>query len=375
MQGSARLFRDPMNFRASTRIDPTCVVDIRPRSAIPPRGWLNFGAIAAVVAGFALIIAKNLPSSANNELINVSYDPTRELYQTLDLEFTAAYEKRTGRRISVVASHGGSSRQARSVISGEQPADVVTLGLFSDIDALRKRGLIANGWADRLPNHSRPYTSTIVFLVRRGNPKGIRDWPDLIRDDVQIVTPDPRTSANGKLSALAAWGAIITRGGTETEAAKYLKTFYQHVPVMDKGARSAAMTFTLEEIGDVYLTWENEAIREAAQAQGKVQIVYPPVSILAEPYVAWVDANVAHHSTLAIAQAYLQFLFTDQAQATIARLGYRPYKQNIAGDNGVQLSPINLFPITAIARDWDDAQQKFFAENGIVDTAMGSRPE
>jgi sulfate/thiosulfate transport system substrate-binding protein len=341
----------------------------------PSRNWLNFSAIAAVLAGFALIIAKNLPGGTNNKLINVSYDPTRELYQNLNLEFSAAYEKQTGQRITVVESHGGSSRQARSVISGEQQADVVTLGLFSDIDLLRKRGLIANGWVDRLPNHSRPYTSTIVFVVRRGNPKGIRDWPDLIRDDVQIVTPDPRTSANGKLSALAAWGAIVTRGGSEAEAAKYLKTFYQHVPVMEKGARSAAMTFTLEEIGDVHLTWENEAIREVAQPPGQMQIVYPPVSILAEPYVAWVDANVERHGTLAIAQAYLQFLFTDQAQATIARFGYRPYKQQVAGDNGLQLPPITLFPITAIARDWDDAQQKFFAENGIIESAMGSQSE
>jgi sulfate/thiosulfate transport system substrate-binding protein len=363
-----------MNFRGSTRIDPAFGVDIRSRS-VTPRGWLNFGAIAAVVAGFALIIAKNLPGSPNKELVNVSYDATRELYQTLNLEFAAAYEKRTGRRITVVESHGGSSRQARSVISGEQPADVVTLGLFSDVDALRKLGLIANGWTERLPNHSCPYTSTIVFVVRRGNPKGIRDWPDLIRDDVQIVTPDPLTSANGELSALAAWGSIITRGGTEAEATKYLKSFYRHVPVMDKGARSAAMTFMLEEIGDVHLTWENEAISEVAQGQGHLQVVYPPVSILAEPYVAWVDANVAHHGTLAVAQAYLQFLFTDQAQMTIARFGYRPYKPHLAGDNLVQLPPITLFPITAIARDWDDAQQKFFSENGIVDSAIGPRLE
>jgi sulfate/thiosulfate transport system substrate-binding protein len=341
----------------------------------PPRNWLSFGAIAAVLAGFALIVGKNLPSRTNDQLVNVSYDATRELYQSLDLEFTAAYEKRTGRRITVAESHDGSSRQARSVISGEQPADVVTLGLFSDVDMLRKRGLIANGWADRLPNHSRPYTSTIVFVVRQGNPKHIRDWPDLIRNDVQIVTPDPRTSANGKLSALAAWGVIITRGGNEAEAEEYLKSFYQHVPVMDNSARSAAMTFTLEEIGDVHLTWENEAISEVAQAQGKLQVVYPPVSILAEPYVAWVDANVTRHGTLAVAQAYLQFLFSDEAQMAIARLGYRPYRQNITGYKDVQLPSITLFPITAIARDWDDAQQKFFGENGIVDSALGSGSE
>jgi sulfate/thiosulfate transport system substrate-binding protein len=228
-----------LNFKVYPRIDPSFGVNMWSPPVTLPRSWLNLGAIAAVVAGFALIIAKNLPSGTNNQLVNVSYDATRELYQTLDVEFAVAYEKRTGRHITVAASNGGSSRQARSVISGEQPADVVTLGLFSDVDVLRKWGLIANGWADRLPNHSRLYTSTIVFVVRQGNPKRIRDWPDLIRDDVQIVTPDPRTSANGKLSALAAWGAITTRGGTEAEAAKYLKIFYQHVPVMDKGARAA----------------------------------------------------------------------------------------------------------------------------------------
>jgi sulfate/thiosulfate transport system substrate-binding protein len=364
-----------MNFRDSTPIDPSFSIDLQSRAANPPRSWLNFAAIGAVVAGFALIIAKNLQGSTNNALVNISYDATLDLYQSLDLEFTAAYQKRTGRHITVVESHGGSSRQAQSVVSGEQAADVVTLGLFSDVDVLRKHGLVANGWADRLPNHSRPYTSTIVFVVRLGNPKHIRDWPDLIRGDVQIITPDPRTSANGKLSVLAAWGAITTRGGTEGEAEEYLKSFYQHVPEMDKSARSAAMTFTLEEVGDVHLTWENEAISEVAQAQGHLQVVYPPVSILAEPSVAWVDANVARHGTLGIAQAYLQFLFSDQAQMTIARFSYRPYRQNLAGYKDFQLPSITLFPITAIARDWDDAQQKFFAENGIVDSAMGSRSE
>jgi sulfate transport system substrate-binding protein len=285
--------------------------------------WINFGAVAAVLVAFALIFAKNAPGNTTNQLLNVSYDPTRELYQKLNTEFVVEYEKRTGRHITVVQSHGGSSHQARTVISGEQQADVVTLGLFSDVDALRKRGLIANDWADRLPNHSRPYTSTIVFVVRQGNPKNIRDWPDLVHSDVQIITPDPRTSGNGKLSALAAWGSIVTRGGTEAEARAYLKAFYQHVAVMDAGARSAAMTFALQEIGDVQLTWENEAIREVNESDGKLQLVYPPVSILAEPYVAWVDANVARRGTRAVAQAYLEFLFTDQAQLTIASLGYR----------------------------------------------------
>jgi len=335
--------------------------------------WINIGAVAAVIVAFALISAKNAPGNTDNQLLNVSYDPTRELYQQLNAEFVTDYEKRTGRHITVVQLHGGSSRQARTVVSGEQPADVVTLGLFSDVDALRKRGLIASGWADRLPNHSRPYPSTIVFVVRKGNPKNIRDWPDLIGRDVQIITPDPRTSGNGKLSALAAWGAIVTRGGSETAARAYLESFYQHVAVMDAGARAAAMTFALEEVGDVQLTWENEAIREVNESNGKLQIVYPPVSILAEPYVAWVDANVARRGTAEVAQAYLEFLFTDQAQATIASLGYRPYRENVSGTSKLHLPNITLFPITAVAGNWDDAQQKFFAENGIIDTVIGSR--
>jgi sulfate/thiosulfate-binding protein len=337
--------------------------------------WINFGAVTAVVVAFGLIFAKNLPGNTGLQLLNVSYDPTRELYQRLNVEFVAAYAKRTGRQVTVVQSHGGSSRQARRVINGEQPADVVTLGLYSDVDALRKRGLLASNWADRLPNHSRPYTSTIVFVVRQGNPRNIRDWPDLIRSGVEIITPDPATSSNGKLSALAAWGAVVTRGGTEADARAYLKALYRHVPIMDAGARNAAMTFTAQAIGDVQLTWENEAIREVADAAGKLQIVYPPVSILAEPYVAWVDANVERGGRQAVAQAYLEFLFTDEAQATIASLGYRPYKEAVLHEASVQLPRITLFPITAVARDWDDAQQKFFAENGIIDTVMGSGPK
>jgi sulfate/thiosulfate transport system substrate-binding protein len=325
---------------------------------------------------FALIFAKNAPGNTNpdNQLLNVSYDATRELYQQIDADFAADYEKRTGRRISVVDSHGGSSRQSRTVISGENPADVVTLGLFTDVDSLRKRGLIPNNWVDRLPNHSQPYTSTIVFVVRQGNPRNIHDWPDLIRSDTLIITPDPKTSGNGKLSALSAWGAIVTRGGTEADARAYLKIFYQHVPpVMDPGARSAAMTFTAAETGDVQLSWEDEAIREVAESKGRLEIVYPPVSILAEPYVAWVDANVDRRGTKAVAQAYLEYLFTDQGQETIAKYGYRPLKPEAAQQAKVQFPNITLFPITAIARNWDDAQQKFFAENGILDTVIGTR--
>lgn len=336
--------------------------------------WINVGAVAAVIAGFALIVVKNAPGRAGAlQLVNVSYDPTRELYQALNPLFVASYERDTGDHWTVVQSHGGSSRQARKVISGEQPADVVTLGLFSDIDALRKAGLIATNWADRLPNHSQPYTSTIVFVVRQGNPSSIRDWPDLLAPGLEVVTPDPRTSSNGKLAALAAWAATITRGGSEAEARAYLRDLYQHASELDEGARGAATRFAVQEVGDVHLTWESEALREVADSKGKLQIVYPPVSILAEPYVAWVDSTVARNGHLPAARAYLSFLFSDTAQETIARLGYRPYRADMAVKAGVALPSITLVPVSAIARDWEDAYSKFFAESGIVEAIVGTR--
>lgn len=331
---------------------------------------LNIGAVLAIFVAFACIVAKNAPMSGGVRLLNVSYDPTRELYQALNAQFVTDYQLRTGQQVRILQSHGGSSRQARAVISGAEPADVVTLGLYSDVDALRKRGLIAGGWADRLPNHSQPYTSTIVFVVRAGNPKHILDWPDLVRAGVEIITPNPRTSGNGKLSALAAWGAIVSRGGSEADARAYLQRFYEHVPVLDDGARGSAMTFAVQEIGDVHLTWENEAVREAAEAHGRLQIIYPPVSILAEPYVAWVDANVARNGTATAARAYLEYLFSDRAQLTLAHLGYRPFKQQIVQQAGLSLPPIALFPITAIARSWDEAQEKFFGDDGIIDAVL-----
>jgi sulfate/thiosulfate-binding protein len=333
---------------------------------------LNIAAILAVVIAFGLILAKNSPENRKDTLLNVSYDPTRELYQTLNPVFEAELAEQTGQHLRIDQSHGGSSRQSRAVQSGDEPADVVTLGLYSDVDALRKRGLIADRWADRLPNHSQPYTSTIVFVVRQGNPKDIHDWPDLLHPGVEIITPDPKTSGNGKLSALAAWGAIVTRGGSEADAKRYLESFYQHVRVLDAGARAAATTFALAEIGDVHLTWENEALREVAESNGRLELVYPPVSILAEPYVAWVDANVQKHSTEREARRYLEFLFSDAAQRIMAQLGYRPYKSQFLQDNA-QLAPINLFPVTAIARDWADAQEKFFADNGIIDIVLHER--
>lgn len=326
-----------------------------------------FGVVAIVAAG-VLIGAKNIQPAAPNTLLNVSYDPTREVYAALDPAFVKQYHDQSGTTVHVTASHGGSGWQTRSVIDGSAKADVVSLALISDVDALAKHGLIPADWQHRLPNNSVPYTSTVVFVVRKGNPKHIADWPDLIKDGVSVVTPDPRTSGNGKLSVLAGWGSVTTRGGTEAQARDYLKALFAHVAVADPGARGSSTSFTVQKIGDVHLTWENEALREVAAAPDELQIVRPPVSIKAEPAVAWVDANVAGTKTETYAKAYLNYLFTDAAQEVIAQHGYRPIKPAILAAHRGQLPDIALFPITAIAKDWDDANEKFFGDNGIITT-------
>ena len=217
--------------------------------------WLNIAAIAGVAVAVGLIVANNRDSGAPIGLLNVSYDPTRELYRDINGAFTARVLKDSGRRIEIHQSHGGSSHQARLAASGELKPDVVTLGLPSDVEVLHKYGLIADGWAARLPNHSRPYSSTIVFVVRRGNPRAIHDWPDLIRPGIEVITPDPRSSGNGKLTALAAWGAVVTRGGGEAEARAFLKALYDHAPFLLPAARAAGIAFAVEKIGDVHLAW------------------------------------------------------------------------------------------------------------------------
>jgi sulfate/thiosulfate-binding protein len=329
--------------------------------------WLNILGIVAIFLAATLIVTRNLAGEAPHQILNVSYDPTRELYAALNAQFIAQYTKQTGIKLEIKQSNGGSSRQAGSVSDGSQRADVVTLALVTDVDALRKRGLIAADWQKRLPNNSVPYTSTIVFVVRKGNPKAIHDWPDLIKNDVAVVTPSPRTSGNGKLSILSAWGAVTTRGGNEADALSYLKALYSHVAVFDVGARGSATDFAVNKIGDVHLTWENEALREVAANPDELELVYPPVSIRAEPAVAWVDTNVKDENTAAQAKAYLEYLFTDAAQETIAKFGYRPFKTEILAKHSDRLPNIQLFPITAIARDWDDAREKFFADNGVID--------
>jgi sulfate transport system substrate-binding protein len=251
-------------------------------------------------------------------------------------------------------------------------ADVVTLALPSDIETLVAHGLVNKDWQDRFPNHAQPYSSTIVFVVRKANPKHIKDWPDLIGPDVTIITPDPKTSGNGKLSFLAAWGSVIFRGGSEDQARNFIGQFYEHVPVLGQGARDSTTTFSLEGVGDVHLTWENEAIREVNASKGELEIVYPPVSIRAEPSVAVVDANVALHKSAPAAKTYLDFLFTDTAQEILAKNGYRSFNPEILKKHKDILPEISLFPVTLIAKDWGDAQTKFFGDNGVFDTLRKS---
>jgi sulfate transport system substrate-binding protein len=328
--------------------------------------WLNTFALVAVAIAIALVAIHNFDFNTSRELLNVSYAPTGDLYNAINHQFSAEYAKQNGTSLTIKQSHGGSSRQAKAVVNGLE-ADVVTLALPSDVDSLRKQGLLPDGWAQRLPNNSQPYTSTIVFVVRKGNPKAIKDWPDLISPGIEVVTPNPKTSGNGKLSLLAAWGSIIYRGGTEDQARDYIKELYRHVSVLGASATDATATFAYDKVGDAHLTWENEALREVEESKGELEIVYPPVSIRAEPSVAWIDANVARHKTEAYAKAYLEFLFTDEAQETIAEHGYRPFNAGILNKHLDRLPNLDLFPITLIAKDWDDAQTKFFADNAIFD--------
>jgi sulfate/thiosulfate-binding protein len=336
--------------------------------------WLNVLGVAAIVLAGVLITVKNLPDSTPDQILNVSYDPTREVYAALDQKFVDDYRDRTGTTVDMKQSHGGSGRQARSVVDGSQRANVVSLALISDVDALVKRGLIAPDWRKRLPNNSIPYTSTIVFVVHKGNPKAVRDWPDLVKDGVSVVTPDPRTSGNGQLSFLAGWGSVTTRGGTQAQALDYLKSLYRHVAVFDAGARSSSTSFALQQVGDVHLTWENEALREVADSNGELQVVYPPTSLRAEPAVAWVDANDKDEKTATYAKAYLDYLFTDPAQELFAEFGYRPVKPEILARHTDRLPALTLFSITAIAKDWNDARERFFGANGIFDIVSASGP-
>jgi sulfate transport system substrate-binding protein len=330
------------------------------------KALFGLGGIAVFVGAIWLVAGKSNDDGRSIELLNVSYDPTRELWKEVNRLFISHYQQETGITVDINQSHAGSGTQARAVIDGLD-ADVVTLALWSDTDAIRKKGLIQKGWEERLPNRSVAYFSTIVFVVRQGNPKGIKDWPDLVRPGIEIITPNPKTSGNGKLSFLAAWGSVIARGGSEPEAREFVTQLYQHVPVLDSGARGSTTTFSQKHIGDVHLTWENEAYLEVKESEGELLVVYPPTSIRAEPPVAVVDANVDRKGTRAAAEAYLKFLYTDEAQEVIAKHYYRPINSTIAKKYADRFPEIKLFPLTSFVRDGDEAQQKFFAEGGVFD--------
>ncbi len=300
-------------------------------------------------------------------LLNVSYDPTRELYRQINERFIAQYSKETGATLTIRQSHGGSGAQARAVIDGLE-ADVVTLAMWPDTDAIRSTGLIREGWEDRLPNRSLPYTSTIVFVVRKGNPKGIKDWPDLLATGVEVITPNPKTSGNGKLSFLCAWGAVTQRGGSDADALAFVTELYKHTPVLDSGARGAMTTFAQKGIGDVNLAWENEAHLAVQESGGELEIVYPPISILAEPHVAVVDGNVDRRGTRAAAEAYLKFLYSPEGQDIIARNHYRPFSPEARAKHAANFPDIKLFPLTAVAKDWTDANNRYFATGAVFDS-------
>jgi sulfate/thiosulfate transport system substrate-binding protein len=329
---------------------------------------LALGLIAAAIGLLAFKHYESLNSDAKVKLLNVSYDPTRELYVQLNPRFIAQHKTDTGESVRIEQSHGGSSKQARLVADGTEAADVVTLALPSDIDMLRARNMVADNWQRVYPNNSQPYYSTIVFVVRKGNPKHIHDWVDLKGRDIEVVTPSARTSGNGKLSMLAAWGSVINRGGTEAQALDLVTQIYRNVSTLGEGARDSATTFELAKEGDVQLTWENEAIREVAQSRSELEVVYPAISIRAEPSVAVVTSNVAKHRTGDTAKAYLNFLFSDEAQELFAQNGYRPANDDILKKHQELLPKISLFPVTTIARDWDNAQEKFFGDNGILNS-------
>ena len=301
------------------------------------------------------------------ELLNVSYDPTRELYRAINTAFTAKYKADTGTDLTIRQSHGGSGTQARAVVDGLE-ADVVTLALWSDTNAVAKAGLLPLDWPTKLPNNSLPYTSTIVFVVRKGNPKGIKDWPDIVKPGVEIVTPNPKTSGNGKLSFLAAWGSVTQRGGSDADALAFVKKLYEQTPVLDLGARAATTTFVQKKIGDVHLAWENEANLEVHEANGAVEIVYPPISFFAEPHVAVVTKNAERKGTAAAAKAYLEFLYTPEGQEIIAKNYYRPTDKAVLAKYRSTFPEIQLFKIDAVAKNWDDSTAKYFGDGGLFDS-------
>jgi sulfate transport system substrate-binding protein len=318
-------------------------------------------------------ITMALPARADITLLNVSYDPTREFYKEFNKAFAAKWKAERGETVTINMSHGGSGRQARSVIDG-LPADVVTLALAYDVEEIAARGLIAKGWQTRLGHNSAPYTSTIVFLVRKGNPKNIRDWADLIRDGIQVITPNPKTSGGARWNYLAAWGYGLARpDGNDDTARAFVEKMFKNVPVLDTGARGSTTTFVQRGIGDVLLTWENEAfLAISALGPEKVEIIVPSMSILAEPTVALVDANVDRKGTRAAAEAYLNFLYSAEGQEMAAKHHYRPRLAGVALRHRDKFPTIKLFTIDEVFGGWQKAHTLHFGDGGIFDQITGA---
>ena len=307
--------------------------------------------------------------AANREILNVSYDPTRELYTEYNPAFIKHWKEKTGETINIRQSHGGSGKQARSVIDGLR-ADVVTLALGADVDAIQENGkLLPENWASLLPENSAPYTSTIVFLVRKGNPKGIKDWSDLIKPDVKVITPNPKTSGGARWNYLAAWAyAEKAFAKDHSKVLEFITKMYKNVPVLDSGARGATTTFAQRGLGDVLLTWENEAFLAMKEfGSGKVEIVWPSISILAEPSVAVVEKNAQAKKTRDIAEAYLKYLYTEEAQNIIGKNFYRPRSEAARVKYGAQFPKIELVTIDDAFGGWSKAQKLHFSDGGTFD--------
>ncbi len=335
------------------------------------RKFFKTAALAAILTGAAA-----QAFAASITLLNVSYDPTREFYQDYNAHFSKLWKDKTGDDVTIRQSHGGSGKQARSVIEGLE-ADVVTLALAYDVDALRIYGhnLLQDGWIKELPDNSAPYTSTIVFLVRKGNPKGIKDWNDLAKPGVEVITPNPKTSGGARWNYLAAWGyALRQPGGDDASAAKFVGDIFRNVKVLDTGARGSTTTFVEREIGDVLLAWENEAYLAINElGKEKFELITPSVSILAEPSVAVVDGNVDKHKTRDVATAYLTELYSPEAQEIAAKHYYRPRDPEVLARHAGSFANVELFTIDEVFGGWDKAQQEHFADGGRFDQIYAVR--
>lgn len=328
-------------------------------------GTLNSIGLAAVLVA----VSPGWAAGKEMTLLNVSYDPTRELYQDFNAAFARHWQKKTGDVVKIRQSHGGSGKQARAVIDG-LAADVVTLALACDVDALWERaGLIPQDWQKRLPNHSAPYTSTIVFVVRKGNPKQIRDWDDLLRPGVAVITPNPKTSGGARWNYLAAWGYALKKfGGDEGKARDFVARLFKNVPILETGARGAMTTFAQRSIGDVLVAWESEALLLLKEfGKGEVELVVPSLSILAEPPVAWVDQVVNRRGTRAVAQAYLEYLYSPEGQEIAAKHYYRPRLESVALKHAGTFPKVSLFTIDEVFGGWRTAQKTHFSAGGVFD--------